>query len=234
MTSDLQTDINGNRVTRLDVRFPWSGVWSAEADFDQALPDDQLVGPAVIHLGPLTLKGFFDPELTGTFQTQSKCHLHGGVNGWPAVLPAAPYHSDAGVLATTVLTDLARETGETLGDLSAVAGLIVGNDFVRARQRASATLSWLLGQDVQWFVDESGITQIVDRPALEINGDYEVLEYDSRFKVAKVTSDDPGIIGVGSVLRGPKLARPLWVKEVAITVDKSGVRFTCWGVEVAI
>jgi hypothetical protein len=233
MTADLQNSINGNLVTRLAVRFPWSGVWSAEGDFDQALTVQSLTGPALVTVGGLQLQGTFDPILTGTFVQQSKCHLHGGVNGWPIRLVAKPYHSDAGVLATTIAQDLARETGETLGDLSAIAGLIVGNDFVRQRQTAAETLSWMLGPSHQWFVDESGVTQIGVHVPLEIQGDYEVLNYDARFKVATVTTDDPTILGVGSVLRN-RLNVPLWVKECEILIANHSVRFTCWGIEVAI
>jgi hypothetical protein len=231
--TDLQNSVNGNRITRLSVRFPWSGVWSAEGDFDQALPTPSLSGSALVTIGQLQLQGAFDSALTGTFVQQSKFHVHGGVNGWTTRLIAKPYHSDAGVLATTIVQDLARETGETLGDLSAIAGLIVGNDFVRQRQPAAETLSWLLGPSRQWFVDESGVTQIGMRAPLEIQGNYEVLDFDARFKVATVTTDDPTILGVGSVLRC-RLSVPLWIKEIEVIVANHAVRFICWGVEVAI
>ncbi len=217
--------INGHRVTRMVVSVPFSGVWSVEADYDQRLPVDQLEGRVDVQLGPTLLRGTLDPLLTGSFQLSSRCHVHGGAAAWSQQVPARAYHSDAGVRSKLVLDDLAREVGETWG--TQVPPLVsLGNDFVRQAGPASRVLLQVLGT-TPWWVDYAGVTHAGVRAQAEIVGQYEILDFDARFKVATIALDDPGAIGIGSVLRA-RLDEPRVVRELTINVTPDQVRVKAW------
>lgn len=223
---NLLTSINEQRVTRLSVRVPSSGVWLVEGDFDQALSDADLVGSARVNIGPLSLLGTFDPDRTGTYLQQSKCRILGGSGGWRGNVGARQYHDDGlGVRALDVIVDLAREAGEeTLGTVTPPVERL-GADFIRRAGRAKDMLSIVVGRS--WWVDYDGKTQIGVRPQSEVVGQYEILEFDPRFQVATIATDDPRIISIGSVLRD-RLDAPRVVREITIEAGDGKIRMSCW------
>lgn len=221
----LQALVNGNRTTRLVLRRPWSGVWSVVADFDQRI--DSLEGRATVQIGDATLIGTFVPSLSGSFQLQSRAVIVGGNAGWRQVVDRAHEHSDAGVRARNIITKLAGQVGEPLGNVD--TDIVVGVDYVRVRGPASTAMDQLcIG--ATWWLDDAGVTNVGTRPEVEIAGAYEVLDYEPRWKVATVTADRIDQVVPGCVLRN-RLDEPVIVREVEATIADGKVRFECFGQE---
>lgn len=221
--------LNGRRITRLSVRVPWCGAWTADGDFDEAVPSNELAGEARVQIGSRTLSGTTDPSLTGTYLAQSKCYVVGGGAGWDRPVTRKPYHDDGlGVRARTVIEDLAREVGEQLGAVTPALERL-GADWIRRQGDASAALALAAGP-VPWWVDYDGVTRVGPRPAVEVSGQYEILDVDPRYKMVEIATDDPTTIGIGSILR-QRLDKPLRVRELAIEVADGRVRLLCWGTE---
>lgn len=224
--ADVLCSVNDQRVTALRVSVPWSGVWSAEADFDVPTV---MTGAANVRIGARVLKGTFDVTRCGTYLLRSKCHMHGGAASWDHAVTAKHYHNDAGVAPLEVITDLAAFVGETLGTITPQRTTL-GVDFLRQATAASNVLAQVIGT-AQWYVDDDGITHVGSRTITEIGAQYEVMAYDARFKVARVAADDIGVIAIGSILRDVKLERPLLVREIQLAFEDSRVRALCWGTE---
>jgi hypothetical protein len=223
---ELTINCNGQKVTRVVVHVPQAGVWWTDVDFDVALPATNLAGAAQVVVGPLSLSGTFAPARTGTFFQQSKARVLGGAGAWGKAVRAKSYHDDgAGVKATTVIQDLAREVGERVGTIVPSRARL-GVDWDRRASVASEALSLVLGS-TPWWVDYAGLTQVGPRPESEIGTDYEVLTFDPRFGIATVTTETPQAITIGSVLRR-KLNEPRIVREITIDVTSTAVRLQCW------
>lgn len=230
--TDPLVNINGQRTTRLSVRVPPCGVWEAEADFDQALPSASLVGAATVQIGPLSLSGTFDPDRTGTYLQQSKCKILGGAGAWRDSVAKRQYHDDGlGVRAVDVITDLAREVGETLGTVTPTVARL-GADFVRRAGIAKDVLALAIGSD-SWWVDYEGKTNVGTRAQSEIVGEHEILDFDSRQQIATVSTDDLRVIGIGSVLRN-RLEVPRVVREMTIEISDGQIRLYCYCPELAL
>lgn len=225
----LLASVNDRRVTRLSVRVPWCGTWTAEVDFDESIPSDKLAGQARVQIGPLTLLGTFDPLLTGTYLAQSKAFVVGGAAGWDRKVTRKAYHDDGlGIRARTVIEDLAREVGERLGAV-APSRERLGADWIRRHGEASAALALVAGS-APWWVDYDGITRVGPRPAVEVSGQYEILDVDPRYRTVEIATDDPSRIGIGSILRG-RLTKPMTVRELVIDVADGRVRLLAWGAD---
>lgn len=219
----LQTLVNGNRTTKIVLRRPWSGAWSVVADFDQRI--ENLSGRATVQIGDATLVGTFVPSLTGSFQLQSKAVIIGGNAGWRQTLPAAHEHSDAGVKARNVIVKLAGQVNEPLGTVSIDA--VLGPDYVRISGPASKAMDQVCGSST-WWVTDAGLTNVGTRPESEVQGAYEVLDYEPRWKVATVTVDTIDQVVPGSILR-TRLDEPVVVREVEATIANGKVRLECFG-----
>lgn len=230
--SELLVSVNEQRVTRLSVRIPRAGAWQAEGDFDQALTAANLVGPARIAIGPLSLLGTFDSDRTGTYLEQSKFRILGGAGKWRTDVAKRQYHDDGlGVRAVDVIADLAREVGETLGTVTPPL-VRLGADYVRRAGRAKDVLALVIGT-TPWWVDAAGVTQVGERPQVAITGEYELLEFDPRWQIATIATDDPTAIAIGSVLQG-KLDAPRVVSEISIEAADGKVRLSCWCPELVV
>lgn len=230
--SELLVSVNGQRVTRLSVRIPRAGAWQAEGDFDQALASSNLVGPARIAIGPLSLLGTFDPDRTGTYLEQSKFRVLGGAGKWRTDVAKRQYHDDGlGVRAVDVIADIAREVGETLGTVAPPLARL-GADYVRRAGRAKDVLALVIGK-TPWWTDYAGATHVGERPQAETSGQFELLDFDPRWQIATIATDDPTVIGIGSVLRD-KLEVPRVVHEIQIEVAEGKVRVFAWCPDVAL
>jgi hypothetical protein len=224
----LLASVNDRRVTRLSVRVPWCGTWTAEVDFDESIPSDKLAGQARVQIGHLTLLGTLDPLLTGTYLAQSKAFVVGGAGGWARTVARKTYHDDGlGIKARTVIEDIARDAGETLG-ACAPARERLGSDWERREGAASSALVLAAGS-VPWFVGYDGVTQ-VGRRATADAGTCEILDVDPRFRTVEIAAEDPSAVMVGSILRG-RLAKPMTVRELVIDVADGRVRLLAWGAD---
>lgn len=220
----MSVTVNGNRVTQVSIRVPAAGAWSAIVDFDTKLTDAALTGAATIQVGERTFSGTFFSDLTGTYQLQSRAFVLGGAAGWGTLVPAKVYHSDSGVHAKTVIADLVAAAGETLAGTAYDASFAA--DYTRAAGSAGDALRTVLGA-VPWHVEYDGTTQIGERTEAEIVGKYEVLEYDPRWHLSTVATDDVQAVKPGSILRG-QLATPMVVRDMEIRCDAGATRLLCY------
>jgi hypothetical protein len=221
--------VNGLRVERLRLHVPFCGAWTVEVEFEEAIADSNLVGQARVQIGSRTLSGTFDPDLTGSYLHISRALVRAGAGAWSSTVGRREYHDDGlGVKASTVVEDLAREVGETVGSLSPARDRL-GQKFERREGPASAALTLAVGA-VPWWVDYEGVTNVGARAAVEASAAYEILDVDPRFKTVEIAAEDPAAIGIGTVLRG-RLSKPLTVRELAIEIGKDNVRLLAWGTE---
>lgn len=217
--------INGLRVTKAAVRVPFAGVWYADVDLDD---DAALEGAVVLRLGATELRGTVLPAFSGGFELASRCRVVGGAGGWAKRLAPRHYHNDAKLKVSTIARDAAREVKEQL-ELVAGFDRRLGADFVRQAAPASRVLAQVLG-GAPWWVAFDGITWAGPREQVEIQKPYELLDFDPRAKLATLATEEPGEIGIGSVLRD-RLRRPLVVRQLELEISKGALRLTAWGRE---
>jgi hypothetical protein len=199
----LFAEFNGLQVTEVSATIPYAGVWTLDAWID-----DQIKMPAkgTLNLAGLSFVGTVETDFSGTFGMRTKVHLSAGANAWSEVLPAKSYHNDAGVKVLSIMSDLARETGETLGTVQ-LSRERLGSDFARASAPASRTMAL-------------------------ISGDVELLDFDAIFKVATIATDDPTLVGIGSVLTSEHLRYPFLIRQINLELKAGALRMSCWGREV--
>jgi hypothetical protein len=217
--------VNGTRATHMLIRIPYAGIWLATCEFDEG---PVMSGKATVVLGPATYVGVVAQDYVGVYAVQTRARIVGGAGGWSKTLPAKHYHSDAGVNASTVVTDVARLAGETLGAMSYPIPKL-GTDFVSESGPGSRVLEQVFGSRFPWWVAADGTTQSGQRPAVEVAGKYETMNYDPRTKVATIALEDPAILQIGSVLRDKKMAVPLVVRELEFDVQPGSLRVMAWG-----
>ncbi len=213
--------IGGLEAQPLRVQVPASGPWYATAGLVSAAA---LSGSVQVRIGALELRGTVRDH--GSWALRGGVLVVGGADGWARDVAARHYHSDAGVRAQLVASDLASEVGEILGDCAAERER-VGIDYVRARGPAARVLRLAIGS-ASWWVDYEGITHVGRRVQTEIVGAYEVLSADPRTRTAVVATDDLGRIRVGSVLR-ERLPEPIVVRSLDLSVRGGEVRAIVWG-----
>lgn len=222
---DHFVSINGIRATTAMVHVPMTGPWYADVDLDS---DTQLSGAATIKIGDFSLKGRIDPTFSGTFHLLSKYRVVGGAHGWAKKVTPKQHHNDGGdgVRLTAILKDVAIAAGETLNIHSEVGGF-VGKDFIREAQCASRILRQVLPEGVTWWVDFDGVTHVGKRVIKPLAGVVEVLDYDARDHTLVVSADDPSDVDIGTTFVD-RLAEPLVVREMEISVAKGKFRIDCW------
>lgn len=214
--------LGGERVVRGRVHVPGVGVWHADLEMEG---EPSLSGRQTLALGDLRLSGTIADPNSGTNAAVAAYQIVAGGGGWSRVLPARSYHNDAGVRASTVVEDAAREAGETLGSTPTE---MVGADYVRSRGPASVTIADIAA-GVPWWVDFEGTTRIGERAETDAESDaYEVLEVDAAQRTVTLAVDDLTRVGIGSILR-ERLDAPLVVRSMEIEIDDAGsVRVRAW------
>jgi hypothetical protein len=157
--------LNGQRVVAGKLSIPWYGTWVADIELSvtTAIP----AGTVALVVGDLMLLGTVYRQLN--FSGARTARIVGGYAGWDNTIPARAYQAPGGVLKSTVLGDAAADAGEKIGaaSLTSILGSMVGTAFVRQSAPAMRTLKQLTPV---WWVDNTGATQILDRPALAASG----------------------------------------------------------------
>jgi hypothetical protein len=134
------------------------------------------------------------------------------------------------VTLRSVLNATAADVGESFDTAGLDGRLAV--DFVREAAPASRVLGQLLGS-TPWWVGYDGTTRAGQRSQVEVSDRaYELLSFDPRTKMAELAVDDPGAVGIGSVLRA-RLDRPVVVRQLDVEMSKGALRVSAWGQEVA-
>ena len=214
--------VDGQMLTYALIRIPYSGAWVADLDVDT---DKTITGKVEVKIGNLSLVGTVDPRFSGAFAMNTKLRVVAGNGKIDAVLKAKDYANDASIKAQTVVDDIVREAGEAL-DPTYSDTMRFGPHYARESAPAARLLRQMVGD--RWWVDLAGVVRIGDRSRTEVAGDYEILDFDPRTKIATVSTDNPETIRIGSVLRG-RLATPLVVLGLNLSIDGDKVRLICWG-----
>src|ERR1041384_8117071 len=154
--------VNGRSVATGRIYVPNEGVWFADLDLADA---DPLTGAASITLGPTTLKGTVDDGASGLFGLRRRVRVIAGGAGWRKEIKPAGYRNDAGVKASTVASDAAKECGETLGTFAGGADRL-GAHYLRNAGPASQTIEDA-ARGVPWWVAYDGITHVSARTITE-------------------------------------------------------------------
>jgi hypothetical protein len=224
--TDAFATLNGQGLQAVQLHVAARGPWYADCELQQ---DPPLSGKVTLKLGTLSCVGTIMPEASGTFGLQRMCRVVAGGGGWGKELGAKNYHNDAGVKASAVAQDAARETGEQLGGFLPAAER-VGNDYVREKGAASRVLEEAAGKGVGWWVDFAGLTQVGSRGSLSpAKGSYQVLAYDPLQRLVTLAVDDAAAIDIGSVLTDERLQGPQTVHEYEVRIDKGGpLRVLAW------
>lgn len=175
--------INGQRVTKASVTIPMYGAWTADVDIEGA----STMGSVVT----LVMQGL---SLVGTVTRQSvfagtrKLRIVAGGGGWRKTIPPRGYSGPLGVKLSSVLSDAASDSGETV---SVGSDTTLGAFYTRDRGKASKVLRLLVGG--VWYIDNAGVTQVKDRATSAIASPFQVISWDGgrgSFQISTETYED--------------------------------------------
>jgi hypothetical protein len=217
------TTLNGRAVTKCRVSLPAWGVWFAEAEIDTA---EALTGAATLVMPGLTLVGTILSG--GTDRGRARFRIAGGAGGWGRTVAAKAYANDVGVKHATILGDVARDCGETLGTVPAA---VAGPAYTRAAGPAVAVLDDLHARG--WYVDAAGVTQIGLRAATTYSGTAVRLRPEpasNRLELAPSTLE--GLLP-GAVIDGVAAVDVEHVLDQTLRTTVYGARVGCTGDVVA-
>ena len=210
--------LNGAEALRATVILPKWGIWTADVQLANQ-PDDAtpLAGAATIVLEDLTLSGTI--VAGGHFGGRGWYKVVGGAAGWRKVPSALSYRGEAGVKASAIVTDAARELGETVASF---ADFRVGPAFIRPPLFEGARILDLVAKE-NWYVDESGVTHIGVRASSSYAGTYRLLE--SQPDQARLLLAPDTLVGLvpGASLEG------ITVATVRHEYTEEGLRSHVWG-----
>jgi hypothetical protein len=220
--TDLVASVAGRPCQQFQFDEPESGAWTVHALLAESA---ELSGRVTVTLGSATLTGTVDPEASGDWSAARWVRVVGGGNGWSRTVAARAYHNDLGVKALSVAQDLARTVGETLGSFQPAVER-VGVDWALHEPSSASDVLELVAGGVPWWVDRGGVTQVKTRPTSQ-PGDYRLLTFDVRSRLATLSIEDPGALGVGCVL-ADRLSAPQTVRAYHVGLSKDAMVVSCW------
>ena len=206
---------------------PWVGAWVLDVDLDLASTSPLPSGKVTPNIGDATLAGTIDASATGRFGEKARARIVGGAGAWSSTPSPKHFHSDAGVLSSTVIQATASEIGETANDANPIT---YPADYVRLGRDPNTGLgvdapaSRVFG-DRGWYVDANGVTQVADWPVLSPSADVSVLDYDPEMRRLTLSADS--IVWPGTVFTDSKFGT-LTVRDVEISIAPNRFRITAW------
>jgi hypothetical protein len=221
--ADLFASVAGHRVITAKVVIPNIGVWFADLTMDEST---QVSGRVEVIIDSMNMSGTVAPEYQASFGSSRKLRVVGGAYGWHISLPRRAYHNDAGVKASTVAYDLAKECGETIGSFSPTTRL--GQDYVRKAGPASEALEEII-DGTPWWVNLAGSTIVGSRPEFTpSNSTYQLMGFDGMTRLATLVADDMTKISIGMVLVDDRLGAPQTVREIEYVMEAGQLRAIVW------
>lgn len=205
-------ELQGHRVTEADVRIPLRGAWWCDVEIDSAT---RLAGAATLRIGGLELAG--QVVRGGVYRGRARHRISGGVP-WSQILPAKSYRNDLGVRRSTVLRDVARESGARI---DTIPEAVLGTAWVRPAGPASAALARAWGDE--WYVDAAGVTVLAARPSGAVAGSYTLVEVDPGQRSAVFATESPEGFAPGLSVD------PIGVIESVAIVLRAALRVHAWG-----
>lgn len=213
--------INNHQLVDLRLTLPRTGAWWADALVSDAV---DLAGPVTLVLLDLTLRGYV--YRSQPWAGSTKARLIAGAGGWKNTLPARGYQSQQGLQLGPILTDAARECGETMGTVPAAS---VGLNYGRQRGAASQVFSLLkmLPGYARWWVDDAGVTQVGTRASGLIQSPLQVESYSANEGRLMVSAEQLTQIRPGRTLSDP-VAGAHEVDAVIWTMERTKLRGEVW------
>jgi hypothetical protein len=215
--------LNGLDAKSVRLFQPWTGVWTAEVDFDLELVPVAPFGPATLVIGTTVLVGTIDPTASGKFGDKAIARVIGGGGGWGKIVSSRQFHNDAGVLPAAVIIATAAEALEPPPAVT-LPPVPLGVDYERTSGAASRVLAGL-----DWYVTLAGVTTVgAPRPQLPANPlDVDVLTYDPFQRRAEIATDT--ILMPGTILAGDPRFDTLTIRDVEQTfTPDGGARASAW------
>lgn len=212
--------ITGHPITHARVHLPAWGVPWAEVGLEE---EATLSGAATLTIADLTLVGTIMSGGPGP-KGRSRYRFACGAGAWGKALPAKGYANDAGVKASTVLQDAAREAGEPL-DAASLPATRLGPAFARESGVAARVLEQCF--PAGWYVGADGITRIGARPSAPLTGTFDVLTVDKACGTVELASETIARIVPGIIVEG------LEAVDVMHELAPGTLRSTLWGKGIA-
>jgi hypothetical protein len=208
------TSFGGQAVTRADIHIPAWGVWWIDCE---TVGGGDLTGAQTFEADGATLAGtvVHGSEYAG----RGVYRVAGGAGGWGSLVAEQGYSNDAGVKASTVIGDVARLAGETLGTVAADR---LGSHWTRPSAAASTALNLIYPRG--WYVDDDGVTQIGQRPSVTYTGDATVSSSSPDARSITLAVDSLAQLRPGVVYDGGEPAQDVLVRITARSVRATLLR----------
>jgi hypothetical protein len=180
-----------------------------------------LTGRVSLAIADLTLSGTVMSGGVGPVG-RSRVRLAGGAGGWGKTLRARSYANDAGIKASAVLADAARECGESFDVTTLPGDTRLGGTWVREEAPAARTLEQIVPSG--WYVGTDGMTRIGKRTAATLTTPAAISAVDRSRRTVALAAESIAAIVPGIVVEGIEAVDVL--HELA---PESGLRTTIWG-----
>ncbi len=185
--------VGGHDASRMLVSFgKWGLVW-IDADLTDKVA---LSGQVMVTIADLTLQ--CTVMSGGTSDDRTSYHLVCGKGGIGKPITSESYSDDAGVKVSTVLSDVASASGETIADIPATR---MGPHYARRSTYPTRVLNQVAPRN--WYQTFDGVIHIGQRPATTYTGDGVRTEVDPGSRVTEIATDTlaglvPGVTIDGS------------------------------------
>ncbi len=214
----MSLTINGLIVNAMRWHAGWSGVWTAEIDYEGEISPSGKV--AIVGTTGIALVATVDDERSGTFGEKRFVRVLGGGAGWRKRPRAQHYHSDVGVALAVLVSTTAAEVGEVAVVLTPKT---VGIDFARSSKEPASQVFADAGVD--WWVGLDGVTRVGTRVPLPAPLSLVVLDWDPQAGTVSFTCDV--LVEPGAIILDPRFGSRI-VREVDAVVDGGSVTGTLW------
>lgn len=207
--------INGARVAIASITIPMYGAWSADVTLPVDAPIAAGAREVTLAVGSLSLVGTVVSQ--AAFDGDVRARIVGGAAGWRKVLRARGYSHVAGVSASSVVADAARECGESIVlDTDRNLGVF----FAREEGKARDTLSLVIGET--WWVDNAGVTQTKARAATAIVTPFTVVSRAAERGAFEIATEDLASWVPGRTFQHPTIPTAQTISSVTITSGNEG------------
>ena len=214
----MTATLNGVRAVSVRLVSQWRGAWLADVDLDFDSNPTTPTGAASLQIGDQTLIGTIDPLLSGRIASIIRVRVVAGGGGWDQSVTRQDYHNDAGVLSTQVYQAAATAVGEVVNDATPHP---LGIDFVQTTGPASRVFG-----DRDWFVDLSGVTQVVSRPAASLDSAAVIRTHNPARQTLLVSSST--IVLPGTTFTDSRFDGTLVARDVEQVFDDNGAEALVW------
>jgi hypothetical protein len=221
MAIEAYITVNGNSASKVHLTVPFQGVWFADVDLHDATKI-KVREKVSLKIGKATLVGTV--RSIGSFADSSQVRIVAGGDGWSQVVQGKGYANDANVLASTVITDLAREVNETIGTNATNR---LGAGFAREGSVASYALDAAVKGNAVWWVGYDGITNIGTRANTIAPESITVLNYDGICSVATIDANEVNIIFPGMRIKS-RLDETVTIRSIDYEITHDKFSCTAW------